>query len=358
MKIILATGGSGGHIFPALKTAQRLKSLGHEVLIVGALQFAEDRLKSHGLPYLVLEVQGFKSTSVTAVLSFAYLMIKSMLRCCGLLSSFKPDVVVGFGSYSSFPVVLSASLKKIPVLVHEQNVIPGKANRLSFRFARKIAVTFEETKKYVNGRDIVWTGCPCNDQRSTDDKNQLLAKFNLEPGRTTILVLGGSQGSRHLNEVVFESIPYLQAQQDVQIIHMTGRLDYSLYVEKYRSLNVPNYVGAFIENIQEAYSVADLVIARAGAGTVCELAAFGLPSILVPYPFAHAHQTANAQQLEKAGAAVLIEQKALTRAKLVEAVEALLQRKMASPTSEFSAGQLFPSNPTDRLVSAITELKR
>jgi UDP-N-acetylglucosamine--N-acetylmuramyl-(pentapeptide) pyrophosphoryl-undecaprenol N-acetylglucosamine transferase len=358
MKIILATGGSGGHIFPALKTAQRLRIDGHEVLFVGALRFAEGRLKQTGFAFKSLDIEGLNSKSFPGIVSFIYRMIKATARSVGILSSYKAEAVAGFGSYSSFPVILAARLLGIPALIHEQNVIPGKANRLSCRLAKRIAITFEETRKYISARDIVRTGCPCNSERSTEPKRDLLNKFQLQANRLTILVLGGSQGSRYLNEVVFETLPYLQAERDIQVIHMTGRTDYSLYAEKYAHLKIPFCVCEFIENIQEAYSIADLVVARAGAGSVCEIAAFGLPSILVPYPFAGAHQAANASILQKAGVSVVIDQKDLTRGKLLEAVHHLAAEDLTPSLVRSRLGDFLADHPTEQLVKVITDLKK
>jgi UDP-N-acetylglucosamine--N-acetylmuramyl-(pentapeptide) pyrophosphoryl-undecaprenol N-acetylglucosamine transferase len=276
----------------------------------------------------------------------------------GIVRSLKPDVVVGFGSYSSFPVVFAASLLRVPAMLHEQNVTPGKANRLSAKFVRRIAVTFEETKKYFRGREIVWTGCPCNAVRPSEARQNLLSRFELRPGRLTILVLGGSQGSRYLNEVFFESIAYLQADQNIQVIHSTGMADQALYAQKYRGTDIPYHVCAFLENIQDAYGAADVVVARSGAVTVCELAAFGLPSVLVPYPFAQSHQTANAQVLEGAGAAVVIEQKDLSCQKLVDAIRYVHKEGLTPSVVRERVGHLFVSNPTEHLVRAVLSLKR
>jgi UDP-N-acetylglucosamine--N-acetylmuramyl-(pentapeptide) pyrophosphoryl-undecaprenol N-acetylglucosamine transferase len=356
MKIILATGGSGGHIFPALKVAQKLKSQGHEVHFVGALRFAEDRLKQAGFPFVLLDVEGLNSKTPAGIIAFGFKMARAVVRSFVIMRSLRPQAVTGFGSYSSFPVILAAWVLGIPTLVHEQNVVPGKANRWSFRLARRVAITFEETRKYLSNRDVIWTGCPCNSERSAEPKINLLEKFRLQPRRLTIVVLGGSQGSHFLNEIFFEAVPYLQARRDIQVIHMTGRTDHSLYAEKYSHLKVPYHVCSFLDNIQDAYSIADLVVARAGAGTVCEIAAFGLPSILVPYPFAHGHQTANAKVLAQAGAGIVIEQRDLTRARMVEAIEGL--SAMTHQMVRERVHHAFVSDPTERLTQAIVSLKK
>ncbi len=358
MKILFATGGSGGHIFPALKTAEQLKSEGHEVVFAGALASAEDRLRRAGFSGIILDVEGFNRKSLADIFSFGYLMVRAVMRSLGIVRSFKPDVVVGFGSYSSFPIVFAAGFLGIPVMLHEQNVMPGQANRLSAMFVRRIAVTFEETKKCFPNRETIWTGCPCNADRPSGSRDSLLNQFNLRPGRLTILVLGGSQGSRYLNEVFFEAVPYLQADQNIQVIHSTGKADHASYVEKYRGLNIPHHVCAFMDNIQDAYGAADVVVARSGAVTVCELAAFGLPSVLVPYPFANSHQAANARVLEGAGVSVVIEQKDLSCQKLVEAIRYLQEEGLTPPEMRDRVAHLFVNNPAERLVQEIVSLKR
>ncbi|MEK7083789.1 MAG: UDP-N-acetylglucosamine--N-acetylmuramyl-(pentapeptide) pyrophosphoryl-undecaprenol N-acetylglucosamine transferase, partial [Patescibacteria group bacterium] len=212
--------------------------------------------------------------------------------------------------------------------------------------------------KYFSNRETVWTGCPCNAQRPAAPKHVLLKQFSLGSDRLTILVLGGSQGSRFLNEVFFEAVPYVQADQNIQLIHATGKADHSLYAGKYSSMNVPHYVCPFLDNIQDAYGAADIVVSRSGAATVCELASFGLPSVLVPYPFAHSHQTANARVLEGARAAVVIEQKDLSPRKLVEAIRHLQEEGLTPPEMRDRVAHLFVNNPVERLVQAIMSLKR
>ena len=351
MKIILATGGSGGHIFPALKTAERLKKEGHEVSFVGALSSAEERLRKAGFSIVILDVQGFNIKSFPR---FLWLMARAIAKSRHTIRSLNPDVVVGFGSYSSFPVLLAASVIGIPTMLHEQNVIPGKANRLSARIVDQIAVTFDETRKTFSSRKVVWTGCPCHGERPKESKEDILKSFRLQNDRKTILVLGGSQGSKYLNEVFFESIPYLG---DIQVIHMTGKSDEYFYTQRYPGLGIPYHVCAFLDPIERAYAVADMVIGRAGAATVCELASFGIPSILIPYPFAHSHQAANARVLEKAGVAVVIEQKGMDRQKLIDAVRRLAAEGLTRPVVHKKLEGCFMNDPTEQLVKTIVSMK-
>lgn len=351
MKIALATGGSGGHIFPALKTAEQLKKEGHEVFFIGALSSVEERLKTAGFPYIILNAEGF---SLKEFFRFWSLMTKAIAQSREFLDTWKPDMVVGFGSYSSFPVLYAASRAKIPSMLHEQNVIPGKANKLSARFVRKIAVSFDETRASFSGRNVIWTGCPCNSQPPKESKLDILQSFGFSYDRPTFLVLGGSQGSHRLNEIFFEAIPSLG---NIQVIHMTGKSDEQVYLRKYSEVNIPYHVCSFLNNIQQAYAVADIVIGRAGAATVSELASFGLPSVLIPYPFAHSHQAANARVLEKAGVAVVIEQKGMTAKMLVDAVRALQSWNLTPAIVRQRLKGAVIENPTEKLVQTIVSLK-
>ena len=351
MKIVLATGGSGGHIFPALKTAEQLKREGHEVFFVGALSSAEERLRHSGFKCFMLEVQGY---SLKSLPRFVVLMLKAISESKKIIRSLNPDVVVGFGSYSSFPVLFVANMAGIPTMIHEQNVIPGKANRLSARFVNQIAVSFDETRKAFPNRKVVWTGCPCHGDRPNVPKEDILKSFGLHDNRLTILVLGGSQGSRYLNEVFFESIPYLG---NIQAIHATGKSDEPIYAQKYSSSGIPHHVCAFLDPIEQAYAVADVVIGRAGAATVCELAAFGLASVLIPYPFAHSHQAANARILENAGVAVVIDQKEMNRQKLIDAVKRITTEGLTPAAVHKRLEGFFIKNPTEQLAKAIVSMK-
>lgn len=351
MKVVLATGGSGGHIFPALKTADLLRAQGHEVFLTGALKSVEQRLKNSGINYRLLDVEGF---NVRSLPRFFTRMIQAVKESKEYLRHLVPDVVVGFGSYSSFPVLWAAKRQKIPTMIHEQNVIPGKANRLAAVFVDRIAVSFDETRGVFGKGKTVWTGCPCNDLTPKESKAEILRAYGLQENRLTLLVLGGSQGSKYLNDVVFEALPVLG---DVQVIHMTGISDEHLYAQKYPSLGLPFHVRSFLENVERAYAAADLVIARAGAATVCELASFGLPSVLVPYPFAHSHQKANALVLQKAGVALVIDQKDMNRQALVDAVHQMTGQGITPAVARQRLEGRFLKNPTEQLVRAIVSLK-
>ena len=326
MKILIATGGTGGHIFPAIETAKALKVRGHQVSFAGVLGTAQERIKALDFPVYSLSAKGLNDRSFMGWLSFGRIMLLAIGRSFGVVRRIAPERIIGFGGYGAFPAVMAGVLMRCPVLIHEQNVVPGKANALLSRFVKKVAISFEGSRRFLDPSKSVWTGCPCN-FNALPDRRESLKAFGLEENKKTIVLLGGSQGSQRLNEVFFELMQDL-AQSGFQGIHMTGKKDLSLYESRYRMANLPVKPYAFINNITEAYAAADILIARSGAATVTELGLLGLPAVLVPYPFAGNHQKYNADVLADAGAAVIVEQKDLTKTSLKEAVTRMLYSKL------------------------------
>ncbi len=349
MRIVIATGGTGGHIFPALQTACVLKDHGHEVIFAGALGLGEEKIKARGFKTITIKTRGLTNRSLIGLFGFSFLMLQAVRVAIQALKEMQPDKVIGFGGYGSFAVVLAARLLHIPTMIHEQNVVPGKANRLLAKVVKKVAISFPETQNYINPHKTVLTGCPCHQQKPLQSKESLLKKFSLASDRATILVLGGSQGSQKLNEIFFAMISSGGQQIPVQAIHMTGTKDYALYRQGYQNSSLPVKVFEFISPIEEAYAISDVVIARAGAATVWELGFFAVPSILVPYPLADGHQKYNAQLLVRGGLAQMIEQKDLTPDILKKAVQSLLETK-------FDRKALFNNHPAQELALAVENL--
>ncbi len=318
MKILIATGGTGGHIFPAIETAKALRVRGHQVSFAGVLGVSGEKIKALDFPVFSLAAQGLNDRSFLGWLNFGSIMSQAIFRSFGVIRKSAPDKIIGFGGYGAFPVVMAGSMMRCPVLIHEQNVVPGKANTLLSKIVKKVAISFEGSRRYLNPAKVVWTGCPCH-HSAIPSKSESLLAFGLEENKKTILLLGGSQGSQRLNEIFFEIFPV-----PFQAIHMTGPREFPMYEKKYREANLPVKVYPFIDNIGAAYAAADIVIARAGAATVSELGLLGLAAVLVPYPFAGNHQKYNADVLADKGAALIVEQKDLTKSSLKEAVTRML----------------------------------
>ena len=311
MKIIIATGGTGGHIFPALEVASALRAGGHEVFFAGTFGSAKEKIVQQGYVLEELHAKGLYTESWRAVLGFLICMARSIFRSLGFVRRLKPDAILGFGGYGAFPLVLAGIIFHVPTMIHEQNVLPGRANRLLAKAVKKIAVSFEESKKHFNSKKTVLTGCPCRSFSGNLNKESCLKDFSLKENKFTILLLGGSQGSHRINAEWTKTIPLLKQELDFQFIHLSGRKDFEDLKQAYATVDIPYYLCSFLEEMEKAYAVADLVVARAGALTVTEIAALRLPALLIPYPYAGGHQKENARVLESA-MAKMIEEKDLS----------------------------------------------
>src|SRR6201997_2809920 len=281
MRAILAGGGTGGHVIPALAIANQLKkSYDAEVMFIGTARGIENRLvPAAGFPLQLVRVGALKNVSLTTRLKTAFDLPRAVWDAGRMLNEFAPDVVIGVGGYASGPAMMAAVVKHVPTLAFEPNVVPGFANRLVARFVSGAAVHFEESAKYFRHSEV--TGVPVRQ-----------AFFEIPPkrgGNATVLVFGGSQGAHAINEAMFRCLPELQRQAPgIHIIHQTGERDYNDALAAYRSRGNPIPESAevfkFIEDMPAAFARADLVVCRSGASTVAEIAAAGKPAIFVPFP--------------------------------------------------------------------------
>ena len=336
----MATGGSGGHLFPALKVALELKKKGHEAFFLGSFGLGVDQIQRNGFEFKNLHARGFGSSNLKENLGSSLSLLKASFMAFSFLREFHPDVVVGFGGYGAFPVVLAAVLLRYPTIIHEQNVTPGKANALLSKFVRKVAISFEESYRYFNQRKTILTGCPCQYSPVTISKEEIYQWFNLKEGKTTILVFGGSQGSHRINQEFLKSVILLKDKFDFQFIHICGKKDFDGLKGSYAKIQIPFALFEFLDRMDYAYRIADLIVGRAGALTVTEIAMHQIPAILIPYPYAGGHQKKNALALREAARVSVIEEKSLTTKQLKEAMEGLL-------TGEAGAGKKearFPRN--------------
>jgi UDP-N-acetylglucosamine--N-acetylmuramyl-(pentapeptide) pyrophosphoryl-undecaprenol N-acetylglucosamine transferase len=319
MRAILAGGGTGGHVIPALAIANELKkSYSAEVLFIGTARGIENRLvPAAGYPLQLVRVGALKNVSLMTRARTVFDLPRAVWDAGRILNEFAPDVVIGVGGYASCPTMLAAVVKHIPTLAFEPNVVPGFANRVVARFVSAAALHFEETAKYFRHAEV--TGVPVR---------QAFFQIGARPwdGARTLLVFGGSQGAHAINEAMIRCLPTLLRQTPgIHIIHQTGERDYNDALTAYEKLGDGAEVFKFIEDMPAAFARADLVICRSGASTVAEIAAAGKPAIFVPFPrAADDHQRVNAEALERAGAAVVVEESKLDGVWLVETVAALL----------------------------------
>ena len=359
MKIILATGGTGGHLFPALKVAEELRKGGHEVLLWGSFTIGLDRIQAQGFVFKNFYARGLVLNSLKGIAVSVWSILRATFCAFCSLRTVRPDVVCGFGGYGAFPIVVSAVFLRIPTMIHEQNVVPGRANKILSKLVRKIALSFEQSKKYFNTQKTIVTGCPTNIYLSHLDKTQVLKKFGLDRNRKTILIFGGSQGAHRINEEALKVVELLvQQNRLVQYIHICGKNDLSIVRKKYDALKVPSALYDFFSPMEEAYTAADVIISRAGAVSVTEMALFGRPAILIPYPHAQGHQRENAMALKETGLAHVIEENDITTGYLAQVIINFLDKRIELTSENIFACKMFFSDSQKRLASEIVRLSQ
>lgn len=318
MRAILAGGGTGGHVIPALAIAQQLqKDYSAEVLFIGTARGIENRLvPAAGFPLRLVRVGALKNVSVATRMKTAYDLPRAVWHAHRILAEFRPDIVIGVGGYASGPAMLAAVLRRIPTLVFEPNFVPGFANRLVAPLVSGAAVHFAETGRYFRRCEV--TGVPVR-EAFFQSRNQ---HSTVTP---MLLVFGGSQGAHAINKVVMDSVVQLRTRiPGIHIVHQTGERDYNDAQSAYANLGDSVEVHRFIDDMPGLFARASLLICRSGASTVAEVTAAGKPAIFVPFPHAaDDHQKRNAEALQRAGAAIMLGESNLTRESLVEAVGSL-----------------------------------
>ena len=359
MNVVIACGGTGGHLFPGLAVAERLRECGHQSLIfisekeIDALAVRDhvstyrfEKLPSVGLPRLLSP----------AIVGFTRGVAASLARCRRLYQEFKPDAVLGMGGFTSTAPMLMGRRFAVPTFVHESNAIPGKANRLNARLAHTVLLGFAQCARFFPTRTrCEVTGTPIRTSlRQRLEPGAARALFGLDPSgaRQTLLVMGGSQGAHGLNHALMAALP--RWKESLQVIHFTGKADEETVRAAYAREGLPAYVAAFHHRMQEAYSAADFAVARSGAASLSELAYFGLPSLLIPFPAAaEDHQTLNARIFTEAGAAVLLPERGIAPDALVDTLQDLLGNPAKLATMAAASRALAPADAAALVVATI-----
>lgn len=325
MRIAVACGGTGGHIFPGLATANELIQRGHDVTLWMAGKDVEhDAVRGWTGKVITVPAQGFPSGFSLKAGMAAYKLFRAVGKVTSDMRQAPPDVVLAMGSYASVGPVGAALQLKIPFVMHESNVIPGRAVKLFSRWSAVVAGCFDETRFYLRRRKLVLTGMPLR---------QDLLSAALQPRARSdtfrLIIMGGSRGARRINDLVSSALVELHvAGVPLEVVHLTGEQDREKIDAIYRQSGFPARVLSFTQSIGECYAASDFAICRAGAATCAELSVFGLPSLLIPYPHAiHDHQTANARAMEKAGAADMVPEKDVTVEWLRSYIGQMIQRK-------------------------------
>src|SRR6202140_1350590 len=340
MRAILAGGGTGGHVIPALAIANQLqKRYSAEVLFIGTARGIEKRLvPAAGFVLRLVQVGALKNVSLATRLKTSFDLPRAVWDSRRILSEFQPDVVIGVGGYASGPAMLAAVLSRIPTLVFEPNFVPGFANRLVAPLVSGAAVHFAETGRDFRRCEV--TGVPVREaffETANQDSTDM---------RPTLLVFGGSQGAHAINQVIMDSVAQLRTRiPGIHIVHQTGERDYNDAQAAYAKLGDSVEVYRFIDDMPGLFARAALLICRSGASTVAEVMAAGKPAVFVPFPrAADDHQKRNAEALERAGAAIMLEESKLMRESLVETVSSLFNHPARLEQMGDAARQLSHPN--------------
>ena len=363
MKVVIACGGTGGHLFPGLAVGEVLLGRKHDVLLLvsekeidrkaleGRWGFQVRRLPSMGWP---------RGLSIQTLRFFAQL-IRARSFCRKLYAEWPPDVVLAMGGFTSAAPIWEARRRWIPSVVHEANVIAGRANRLLAKSAARVVVGFREAapafERSIGSGKVVFGGTPVRNQiRQKVDRATVKSELGFDPDRKVILVMGGSQGARGLNTRVLEALPALRDER-LQWVHLTGEGEEGRADTTYRQNGFPFHVWPFFGEMQKLYAIADLVIARSGASSITEINYFGLPTIYIPYPFAaDRHQSANAKVQVDAGAGLCFEENGISGDQLAREIRGLVAdpRRLAGMAS--NSRRLSVDDAAEKLADILCEL--
>jgi UDP-N-acetylglucosamine--N-acetylmuramyl-(pentapeptide) pyrophosphoryl-undecaprenol N-acetylglucosamine transferase len=356
MKFAIACGGTGGHLFPGLAVAEVLRGQGHEALLLisekevdaRALRnhpdLASEKLPSIGLPALLSP----------AMVTFLRRLRASLRQCGKLYDTNRPDAVLGMGGFTSIAPLIAARWRGIPAFLHDSNAIPGKANRLGARLCRAVLLGFADCARHFPGRRTVVTGTPIRRELTAGSLSRAEARIRLglAEEQTTLLVMGGSQGAAGINALMTQAAAHLE---DLQVVHLAGERDIETVRAAYQVARVPAVVLPFCDRMQEVYPAADLAVSRSGAASLGELSWFGLPSVLIPYPYAaEDHQRLNAEIFTRAGAARMLAENGATGESLARVITDLAAAVETRRVMADAARSLSPRDAAEQVAAVLT----
>jgi UDP-N-acetylglucosamine--N-acetylmuramyl-(pentapeptide) pyrophosphoryl-undecaprenol N-acetylglucosamine transferase len=355
MNAVIACGGTGGHLFPGIAVAEVLRDRGHQVMLLvsekeidalalsGRANFHFEKLPTVGLP----------SPFSPAILGFIRRFYESLSLCRSIYRKFKPQVVLGMGGFTSTAPLLAGRMRGASTFIHESNAVPGKANRLTARMVRAVMLGFEECAPFFPKARTEVTGTPIRTELKPLDRQVARQRLGLRGDLPTLLVMGGSQGASGINQAVIKSLPFLHDTL-LQVIHLSGARDERLVADNYRREKIPAYIAAFHHRMEEVYSAADLIVARAGAASLAEFAAFSLPGILIPFPYAaDDHQTRNAEVYARAQAAILVKESEISGELLARKIRELIESPERIRKMSANSSQLAPKNAAGLMVTTM-----
>ena len=363
MRVIIAGGGTGGHLFPGLAVAEEFmkRSRSARVVFVGTEHGLEARIiPKEGYPIEYLSAEGMVGNTPLKKLKALYLFLVSLFQSRRIIASVRPDIVIGVGGYASVGMVFTAHFMGIRTIIMEQNSVPGRANRFLGSFADAIAATYHESLSFFQREKTFLTGNPVRKKILLKDAVDIMGAFGLGRDRFTVLIFGGSLGARTINNAMSEALHYLlDLRENIQFVHQTGEKDLKGVIEGYKRLGFTCSVSPFIYQMADAYTVADLIVCRAGASTLSEITALGKASVIVPYPYAASnHQESNARKLEDMGAATVILDKHLTGEVMAKVIRGLYDNPEKRREMQKASKAFGRTDAAERIVDLAMNLTR
>lgn len=353
MKLFIAAGGTGGHVFPGLSVADRFTAMSdnNEVIFIGTKTGIENRVvPASGYRLIHVEAKQFSGRNLLYKIATITGLIKGIHDCLSILKKENPHVILGMGGFASVPMVIAGFLHKIPIFLHEQNVQPGLANRILAKYAKTIFISFEETRHHLGRAKTVLTGNPIRKslkEASVPEKGNYFGIF----------VFGGSRGARSINQAVVDLLNYLGDYRDkLFIYHQTGTDDYEGVSDIYKNSGIAHEVFPFTDNMAYYYRKADLIISRSGASTIFELAYFKKPAVLIPYPYsAGQHQWKNALHVERLGGGHIIENQEASGERLFYVIKRLMEEPELLKQMGENMGRIYIDDAEGLIIKGILD---
>ena len=360
-RVLVTGGGTGGHIYPALAIIEVLKTMGDfEFLYVGGKQGIETRIvPAREIALETIWIAGLARSLTLKNVLFPIKLLVSLLQSWRIVRRFRPHVAIGTGGYVSGPILYVAAKMGVPVLIFDADAHPGVTSRLLAKYARRVCLGFDAARQFFSGNEakLRFTGNPVRSHLLRDDRAALLRKWGLGEDRLTILVFGGSQGARAINQAMTDILPKLLNTHPVQFLWQTGAGEFEQFRESQQLPEHTVKMVPYIEEMSEAYTIADIIVCRAGATTLAELAIVAKPTILVPYPYsAGNHQVYNARTVMEAGAAFMVEQREGWEQSLLKHLEMLLKDKTVRERQSQSWKKLARPNAAQEIGEEIVHL--
>jgi len=363
MKVVIAGGGTGGHLFPGIAVAEefREREAEAEILFAGTVHGIESRvIPREGFPIKFIRAEGIIGKSFFKKIKATFVFLLSIYDSFRIIRFVRPSAVIGVGGYASAGMLLAARFKGIPTMILEQNSVAGFANRFLGRFVDAIAVTYQESINSFPPEKTFLTGNPVRKHLLGKNEQKADALFALDKDLFTVFISGGSLGASSINTAIIEGLNYLlDLRQNIQFLHQTGEKDCETVTEAYRRLGFKGTVVPFIYQMAEAYTAADMVISRAGATTLAEITAIGKPALLIPYPYAASnHQEFNARKLEDMGAARVMLDRKLNGEALAEAIRELYSDEHARNEMQNASAVFGKTDAAEKVVDIALSLIR